>query len=89
MTPPTSNPNERTLRAQIAAHTSWATTENRTARTQAARDAFLEKFEQEVDPDGVLTPEERTARAEHLRKAHFKRLALKSVQARKRRGGAA
>lgn len=46
---------------------------------------MLDKFEQQVDPDGVLTPGERATRAEHARKAHFKRLALKSAQARRRR----
>ena len=82
---------ERSLRAQIAAHESWARTEDRTARTAKARQAALNKFERQVDPDGILTPAERAKRAEHARKAHFKRLALKSAQARRRRtgGGAA
>ncbi|WP_245746534.1 hypothetical protein [Nocardia altamirensis] len=43
------------------------------------------KFEQLVDPDRVLSPQERADRAEHARKAHFTRLALKSAQARRRR----
>ncbi|WP_232110599.1 hypothetical protein [Nocardia wallacei] len=43
------------------------------------------KFEHEVDPHGALSPEERARRAEHARKAHFARLALKSAQARRRR----
>lgn len=80
---------ERTLRSQIAAHDSWATTPDRNARTANARKAMLDKFEGQVDPDGTLTPAERTKRAEHARKAYFKRLALKSAQARRRRGGAA
>lgn len=80
-------PSERVLRSQIAAHESWARTEDRTARTANARKAMLDKFEQEVDPDGTLAPAERAKRAEHARKAHFKRLALKSAQARRRRGG--
>ena len=46
---------------------------------------MLDKFEQQVDPDGVLPPAERAQRAEHARKAYFKRLALKSAQARRRR----
>jgi len=75
---------ERTLRAQIAAHESWAHTTDRSARTAPARRALLDKFEREVDPNGELTPAERTQRAEHVRKAHFKRLALKSAQARRR-----
>lgn len=76
---------ERSLRGQIAVHESWARTENRSARTAPARKAALDRFERMVDPDGELTPEERARRAEHARKAHFKRLALKSAKARRRR----
>ena len=81
------NKSERSLRARIAAHDSWAYTEDRTARTANARKAMLDKFEQQFDPNGELSPAERAKRAEHARKAHFKRLALKSAQARRRRGG--
>lgn len=80
---------ERTIRAQIAAHESWAHTEDRAARTANARKAMLDKFERQVDPDGKLAPAERAKRAEHARKAHFKRLALKSARARRRGGDAA
>lgn len=80
-------PTERSLRSQIAAHESWAHTDDRPARTANARKAMLDKFERQVDPDGTLPPAERAKRAEHARKAHFKRLALKSAQARRRRGG--
>lgn len=76
---------ERALRSQIAAHESWARTADRAARTAPARKAMLDKFEQQVDPEGKLSPAERAQRAEHARKAHFKRLALKSAQARRRR----
>lgn len=55
-------PELRTLRAQIAAHESWAHTENRAARTANARKAALQCFEDQVDPDGKLTPAERTRR---------------------------
>jgi hypothetical protein len=75
----------RSLRSQIAAHESWARTPDRSARTANARQAMLEKFEHQVDPDQKLTPAERALRAEHARKAHFKRMALKSAQARRRR----
>lgn len=47
---------------------------------------MLEKFERQIDPDNVLPPAERAFRAEHARKAHMKRMALKSAQARRRRG---
>jgi hypothetical protein len=79
-------PAERSIRAQIAAHDSWAHTEDRSARTANARKAALDKFERQVDPDNELSPAERAKRAEHLRKAHFKRMSLASARAR-RRGG--
>lgn len=87
-------PAERTLQAQLAVHTSWANTSDRAARTAKARNAFLNQFERQVDPNGELAPEVRAQRAEHARKAHFKRLALQSAKARrlrqqKRNGGAA
>lgn len=78
---------ERSIRSQIAVHESWARTADRSARTANARKAMLESFEHLVDPDGTLPPAERTKRAAHARKAHFKRMALKSAQARRRRGG--
>lgn len=78
---------QRSLRAQIAAHESWARTEDPAGRTANARKAMQDKFEHVVDPLGKLSPAERAKRAEHARKAHFKRLALKSAQARKRRAG--
>jgi hypothetical protein len=70
---------------RIGAHVSWARTEDRTARTAPGTKAFLARFEREVDPDGVLSPSERSIRAEHARKAHMQRLALKSAKTRARR----
>lgn len=75
---------ERRLVATIAAHESWAHTPDRTARTAPARAALMAKFETEVDPDGKLSPSERAIRAEHARKAHFSRLALRSAQSRRK-----
>jgi hypothetical protein len=72
-------PAERSLRGKIAVETSWANTENRSARTAKARRALEDKFLTEAGGD--------PKRAEHLRKAHFARMALKSAQARRRRGG--
>jgi hypothetical protein len=76
---------ERSMRAQIAAHESWVKTPNRSARTLPARMAMQAKFEREVDPDGTLPPAERAKRAGNARKAYYKRLALKSAQARRRK----
>lgn len=75
---------DRASIARIGAHESWARTPDRSARTAPARAALMAKFEAEVDPDGVLLPAERTRRAEHLRKAYFQRLALKSARARRK-----
>ena len=57
--------------------------------TAASRAVFLARFEAEVDPDGVLPPEERAKRAEHARRAYFAGLALKSAKARRSRKAAA
>lgn len=78
-------PAERRLRSQIGAHESWARTEDRSARTHAARLALEEKFVREADPDNKLAPAERTKAAENLRKAHYARMALRSAQVRRRR----
>ena len=82
-------PEQRALRARVAAHTRWSQTEDPTAATAPARRAFLDRFERQVDPDGRLDPQERTRRAEHARKAHMARLALRSARARaaRREGG--
>ncbi|WP_395729486.1 hypothetical protein [Nakamurella sp.] len=77
-------PSERSLAASIAAHESWAHTPDRSARTAPARAALDAKFEALADPDGVLLPHERARRAEHLRRAHFQRLALASARSRRR-----
>jgi hypothetical protein len=69
---------------RIGAHESWARTEDRPARTAAARRAFLARFEREVDPDGTLSPAERERRAESARKAYFARLAMASAKARRK-----
>jgi hypothetical protein len=82
-------PEQRAMRASIAAHVQWAKESDPTARTERARRAFLARFEREADPDGVLDPAERARRAEHLRRAYFTRLALASSRARKRGGGEA
>jgi hypothetical protein len=70
---------EVSLQAKIAAHTSWANTTDRTARTANARRALEDKFLAEADGD--------PKRAESLRRAYYSRLALKSAQARRRSGG--
>jgi hypothetical protein len=67
---------ERRLAAQIAANESWAQTADRAARTANARRALDDKFLEQAGGD--------PRRAEHLRRAYFQRLALKSAQSRRR-----
>jgi hypothetical protein len=75
-------PAERVLRARLAAHTLHAKVDSR-EHTKPARKAFLDRFENEVDPNRTLPKEERLRRAEQAKRAYFTRLALKSVQARR------
>jgi hypothetical protein len=75
----------KNINARIAAELSWARTSDRTARTRPARDAFISRFEKEVDPDGTLPPEERRQRAEHAKRAYMLQLAKRSAAARKAR----
>ena len=79
---------ERSLIAGIAADESWAKTEDRSARTAPARTAALKRFEDQVDPDHRLDPTERARRAQHAQRAHMRRIALRSVQARRARKSA-
>jgi hypothetical protein len=75
-------PGERTLRARAAAYEMHAKHGSQKAalRGQAA---LLAKFERQIDPDGLLTPEERRRRAMHARRAHMARLALASARSRR------
>ncbi len=79
------NPADRFMVASYAANKRWAHEPNRPAATSAARAAFDRRFEDEVDPDRVLTPLERATRASSARKAYFMRLALRSAQVRRMR----
>lgn len=81
------SPEQRALRSRIAAHSKWAGEADPSAATAPARRAFLDRFEREADPDGTLDSAERVRRAEHLRRAHFARLAFASAKARARRAG--
>lgn len=50
--------------------------------TRHAREGFMERFRQEVDPNETLPPEEREQRALAARAAYMKRLAMKSWEKR-------
>lgn len=68
----------RSIAGSLGGHISWANTSDRTARTAPARAALEAKFLAEAEGD--------PKRAESLRKAYYKRLALRSAQARRERG---
>jgi hypothetical protein len=52
--------------------------------TTAATAASEARWAKQVDPDGVLSPDERERRARAAKQAHFTRLAFKSAKARRR-----
>jgi hypothetical protein len=81
-------PEQRTLRARLAAHARWSR-EDPTTNALRGQRGLIARFEREVDPDGTLLPVERARRAESARKAHFTRLQLASSRARSRKVGAA
>jgi hypothetical protein len=52
--------------------------------TSAARRGFMARFEDEVDPDRRLPPDERARRAQAAMRAHMARLALRSARSRRK-----
>jgi hypothetical protein len=66
----------RSLAGYVGAQKSWGNTVDRSGRTAPARAKFLDRFLEEADGDPV--------RAEHLKKAYFAGLSLKSAIARKK-----
>jgi hypothetical protein len=77
---------DRAAIASIAALMRWGRPGSDTVvDTAPARTGFAKKWLDEADPDRVLPEAERFVKAERLRRAHFKTLALKSAQARRAR----
>jgi hypothetical protein len=74
-------PEQRSLRARIAANTRWSREDGKPNAVRAQRGLYA-KFEKQVDPDGTLRPIERAKRTEAAYRAHMARLALKSSKAR-------
>lgn len=73
------------MRARVAALTRWGKTTDRAQATQPAREAWQARWEREADPEGQLSPAERTAAGERLMRAHMARMALRSSRVRDRR----
>lgn len=72
----------RRERARLGAYSLHAQGKTNTA---PARAALWARYEQQVDPLGELTPDERRRRAEHARRAHMARLSLAAAKARSER----
>jgi hypothetical protein len=83
------SPEQRSLRASLAAHEMHARQDSREI-TANARAGFLARFLRQVDEEQPgLAEAERVRRAEHLLRAHMARLALRSSKARAARRRAA
>ena len=72
-------PQQRTLRARLAAYSMHAAGKTSTKAATAASEA---RWAKQVDPDGVLSPDERDRRIKHAKKAHFTKLAYLSAKKR-------
>jgi hypothetical protein len=82
-------PEQRTLRAKIAANTRWSR-EDPTENVKRANAGFQRRFLEQVDREFPGLPEaERQRRAQAGLRAYMAQLALKSSKARSRRGDAA
>lgn len=69
------------INASIASRTRWSK-EDGVEGTAKARRAFLDQFEDQVDPDRTLSAAERARRAESAKRAYFTRLSKKAAEAR-------
>jgi hypothetical protein len=83
-------PEQRAMRARLAAHTRWSREDphdpnGAMARARAKSPQSLAYWARQVDPDNTLPETERQRRAEHARKAYMTGLALKSSRARARK----
>ena len=75
-------PEQRRLRAQLAANTRWSRPMAREDQADAARAAIYARLEREVDPQGKLSPDERGRRVHSAARALSAR--MNSAKARKR-----
>lgn len=82
-------PSNRSTASQIAALTRWGRCDDRAAATKPAREGLRRKFEQQVDPAGLLPPAELEYRVNQLMKAHMLRMTLAAKKARAAKRSAA
>lgn len=79
-------PAQRSLRGRIGAAEALARHGGHalTAHAREVGPASAAYWERQVDPEGVLAPADRAARAAAAKRAHFLRLAFMSARARSR-----
>lgn len=80
-------PEQRTLRAKLAAHASHKN-HSGSDRVKAANDARFQKYVDQVDPHRKLPEAERLRRAKQAEKEEMTRLAFLSSKARSQRAKA-
>jgi hypothetical protein len=85
--PPSLTPEQRSLRAQVAARSRWSRPGAREAQSRVISEARLARHERLVDPDGSLDPVERRKCAENSLRAEMARLAFRASKARRTNGG--
>lgn len=78
---------EHALNGKLGAHTRWgrASRADRQRQANALAEGLQAKFEAEADPEGVLSPQERAEKADHLRRAHLLRASRAAAAARSRK----
>jgi hypothetical protein len=81
------DPVQRQITARIGAHARWANTTDRAGALAPARRGMDERFEREVDPDGVMDLELRQRLARNAKSKYYAQLQLKSAKARSARSG--
>jgi hypothetical protein len=75
-------PEQRRLRAQVAANARWSRPMARADQSDSSRAAILAQLERQVDPKGMLPPDERGRLVRSAARALSAR--LNSAKARKR-----
>jgi hypothetical protein len=73
--------------ARIAAAERWGRTKDRTAATAPGRTGLRDRFAREIDPDGILAPDELERRVGLLMQAHMLRMSLAAKNARRQKAG--
>jgi hypothetical protein len=77
-------PEQRRLRAQLAANARWSRPMSREDQADAARAAIHQRLEREVDPLGQLPPDERDRRIRSAARALSVKLNLAKARKQKR-----